>query len=79
MQEEVSAGFALTRPPRLALTEDERAQVRRILKKALAEPVLGADPVPRIGSKSHRPRPRRRPPDFAHGLVVERALLARPT
>lgn len=40
VQEEVGAGFALTRPPRLALTEAERNQVRRILKKALAEPVL---------------------------------------
>ena len=44
VQEEVGAGFALTRPPRLALTEAERSQVRRILKKALAEPVL--EPMP---------------------------------
>jgi 1-pyrroline-4-hydroxy-2-carboxylate deaminase len=40
VQEEVGAGFSLTRPPRLALTEAERNQVKRILKKALAEPVL---------------------------------------
>jgi dihydrodipicolinate synthase/N-acetylneuraminate lyase len=44
VQQEVGAGFALTRPPRLALTEAERNQVKRILKKALAEPVL--DPLP---------------------------------
>jgi 4-hydroxy-tetrahydrodipicolinate synthase len=44
VQEEVGAGFALTRPPRLALTEAERSQVRRILKKALSEPVL--EPLP---------------------------------
>jgi 1-pyrroline-4-hydroxy-2-carboxylate deaminase len=47
VQEEVGAGFALTRPPRLALTEAERSQVRRILKKALAEPVL--EPLPFSG------------------------------
>jgi 1-pyrroline-4-hydroxy-2-carboxylate deaminase len=46
VQEEAAAGFALTRPPRLALTEDERTQVRRILKKALAEPVLEPLPFP---------------------------------
>jgi 1-pyrroline-4-hydroxy-2-carboxylate deaminase len=46
VQEEAGAGFALTRPPRLALTEDERAQVRRILKKALSEPVLKPSPFP---------------------------------
>lgn len=40
VQEEVGAGFALTRPPRLALSEAERSQVRGILKKALSEPVL---------------------------------------
>jgi 1-pyrroline-4-hydroxy-2-carboxylate deaminase len=47
VQEEVGAGFALTRPPRLALTEVERTQVRRILKKALSEPVL--EPLPFLG------------------------------
>jgi 1-pyrroline-4-hydroxy-2-carboxylate deaminase len=46
VQEETGAGFALTRPPRLALTEDERTQVRRILKKALSEPVLKPMPFP---------------------------------
>ena len=46
VQEEVGAGFALTRPPRLALTEAERSQVRRILKKALSEPVLEPMPFP---------------------------------
>lgn len=46
VQEEVGAGFALTRPPRLALTEAERNQVKRILKKALAEPVLEPFPFP---------------------------------
>jgi 1-pyrroline-4-hydroxy-2-carboxylate deaminase len=46
VQEAAGAGFALTRPPRLALTEDERAQVRRILKKALSEPVLKPFPFP---------------------------------
>jgi 1-pyrroline-4-hydroxy-2-carboxylate deaminase len=46
VQEEVGAGFALTRPPRLALTEAERNQVKRILKKALAEPVLEPLPFP---------------------------------
>jgi 1-pyrroline-4-hydroxy-2-carboxylate deaminase len=46
VQEEAGAGFALTRPPRLALTEDERTQVRRILKKALAEPVQEHLPYP---------------------------------
>jgi 1-pyrroline-4-hydroxy-2-carboxylate deaminase len=44
LQEEVGAGFALTRAPRLALTEAERNQVKRILKKALSEPVL--EPMP---------------------------------
>src|ERR1700747_3129314 len=46
VQEEAGAGFALTRPPRLALTEDERTPVRRILKKALSEPVLKPIPFP---------------------------------
>jgi 1-pyrroline-4-hydroxy-2-carboxylate deaminase len=46
VQEEAGAGFALTRPPRLALTEAERTQVRRILKKALSEPVLKPMPFP---------------------------------
>lgn len=46
VQEEVGAGFALTRPPRLALTEAERSQVQRILKKALSEPVLEPFPFP---------------------------------
>ena len=46
VQEEAGAGFALTRPPRLALTEDERTHVRRILKKALSEPVLKPMPFP---------------------------------
>jgi 1-pyrroline-4-hydroxy-2-carboxylate deaminase len=46
VQEEVGAGFALTRPPRLALTEDERIQVRRILKKALSALVLEPLPFP---------------------------------
>ena len=46
VQEEVGAGFALTRPPRLELTEAERGQVQRILKKALAEPVLERLPFP---------------------------------
>jgi 1-pyrroline-4-hydroxy-2-carboxylate deaminase len=46
VQEEVGAGFAQTRPPRLALTEAERNQVKRILKKALAEPVLKPLPFP---------------------------------
>jgi 1-pyrroline-4-hydroxy-2-carboxylate deaminase len=46
VQEEIGAGFALTRPPRLALTEDERTQVRRILKKALSKPVLKPMPFP---------------------------------
>jgi dihydrodipicolinate synthase/N-acetylneuraminate lyase len=44
VQQEVGAGFALTRPPRLALNEAERNQVKRILKKALSEPIL--DPLP---------------------------------
>jgi 1-pyrroline-4-hydroxy-2-carboxylate deaminase len=46
VQEEVGAGFALTRPPRLGLTEDERSQVQRILKKAFSEPVLEPFPFP---------------------------------
>jgi 4-hydroxy-tetrahydrodipicolinate synthase len=46
VQEEVGAGCALTRPPRLALTEAERDQVKRILKKALSEPVLERLPFP---------------------------------
>ena len=46
VQEEVGAGFALTRPPRLALTEAERSQVQRILKKALSEAVLAPFPFP---------------------------------
>jgi 1-pyrroline-4-hydroxy-2-carboxylate deaminase len=46
VQEETGTGFALTRPPRLALTEDERGQVRRILKKALSESVLEPSPFP---------------------------------
>jgi dihydrodipicolinate synthase/N-acetylneuraminate lyase len=46
VQEEVGAGFALTRPPRLALTEAERGHVKRILKKALSEPVVEHWPFP---------------------------------
>jgi 1-pyrroline-4-hydroxy-2-carboxylate deaminase len=46
VQEEVGAGFALTRPPRLALTEPERNQVRGLLKKALAERLLEPFPFP---------------------------------
>src|ERR1700722_12755364 len=46
VQEEVGAGFALTRPPRLALTEAERSQVQRILKKAVSEAVLPPFPFP---------------------------------
>jgi 1-pyrroline-4-hydroxy-2-carboxylate deaminase len=46
VQEEVGAGFGLTRPPRLALTEPERAQVRGILKRALSERVLEPFPFP---------------------------------
>lgn len=46
VQEEVGAGFALTRPPRLALTEAEGSQVKRILKKALTERVLKPFPFP---------------------------------
>ena len=46
VQEEVGAGFALTRPPRLALTEAEGSQVKRILKKALGERVLEPFPFP---------------------------------
>jgi 1-pyrroline-4-hydroxy-2-carboxylate deaminase len=49
VQEEVGAGFALTRPPRLVLTEDERNQVKRILKKALADPVV--EPLPFCSEK----------------------------
>ena len=46
VQEEVGAGFALTRPPRLALAEAECNQVKRILKKALSDPVLEPLPFP---------------------------------
>ena len=46
VQEELGAGFALTRPPRLALTEAERSQVQGILMQALSEPVLTPYPFP---------------------------------